>query len=103
KIPKKGVESRSKAIGILSAKVHEMQTSDKMKQFIDELKNKTDDEVIQKAVEECELDYERNHKIPQAEYKEYVTLQGQAEAAWQEAREKADFQLFQPYLEKLVE
>lgn len=101
KIPVKGVETRSQAIGILSAKVHQMQTSDKMKHFIDELKSVTD-EVIKKTVEECEHVYKRNKKIPEKEFKEYVILQGKAEAAWQEAREKADFSLFQPYLEKLV-
>lgn len=103
KVPKKGVETRSQAIGILSAKVHELQTSDRMKHFIDELKSTETDKITQKAIEESELIYERNHKIPQDEYKAYVTLQSQSEAAWQEAREKADFQLFQPYLEKLVD
>ncbi|WP_405101897.1 carboxypeptidase M32 [Oceanobacillus sp. FSL H7-0719] len=101
KIPVKGVETRSQAIGILSAKVHQMQTSDRMKQFIDELKSATDDVII-KAVDECEHIYNRNKQIPEAEFKEYVILQGNSEAAWQEAREKADFSLFQPYLEKLV-
>lgn len=103
KIPKKGVETRTEAIGILSSKVHELQTSDKMKNYISELKGKTEDRIIEKAVEECEKNYERNRKIPNEEYKEYVTLQGQGEAAWQEAREKAEFAIFEPYLEKLVE
>lgn len=101
KIPVKGVETRSQAIGILSAKVHQMQTSDKMKHFIDELKSATDN-VIKKTVEECEHIYKHNKKIPEKEFKEYVILQGNAEAAWQEARDKADFSLFQPYLEKLI-
>lgn len=103
KIPKKGVKTRSEAIGVLSSKVHEMQTSEKMQHFIESLKNETSDALIQKAVEECEKNYERSSKIPQDEYKEYVTLQGQSEAAWQEAREKADFSIFEPYLKKLVE
>lgn len=102
KIPKKGVETRSQAIGVLSSKVHQLQTSDQMKHFIDELKHAATDEMTKKNVEECQRVYNRNVKIPEAEYKEYVILQGKSESAWQEAREKADFNLFEPYLEKLV-
>ncbi|MFD1849495.1 carboxypeptidase M32 [Oceanobacillus bengalensis] len=103
KIPPKGVEQRSEVVGVLSEKVHQLETSEKMKQYIDALKNKTEDKIIQKAVETCEETYNRSSKIPIAEFKEYVMVQSKSEAIWQEAREKADFSLFQPYLEKLVD
>ncbi len=102
KIPKKGVEQRSEAVGFLSEKLHKLETSEKMKYFIDALKGNTEDEIMQKTIEECEEVYERNHKIPNAEFKEYVMLQSKSEAIWQEAREKGDFALFKPYLEKLA-
>ncbi|WP_036688161.1 carboxypeptidase M32 [Paucisalibacillus globulus] len=103
KIPKKGVEQRSEVVGYLSQKLHQMQVSNEIKGFIDELKGQTQDEVIQKSVLECEETYEKNRKIPEVEFKEYVMLQSKGEAVWQEAREKADFAMFQPYLEKLVD
>ncbi|WP_188453901.1 carboxypeptidase M32 [Virgibacillus oceani] len=103
KIPKKGVEQRSWVVGFLSEKLHQLETSERMKHFIDMLKDSVDDEVMKKTVEECEETYERNRKIPAEEYKEYVMLQSKSESIWQEAREKADFSLFQPYLEDLVE
>ncbi|ASN07373.1 carboxypeptidase M32 [Virgibacillus necropolis] len=103
KIPKKGVEQRSEVVGFLSEKLHQLETSKKMKYFIDVLKDHSDDEVIQKTVETCEENYERSRKIPIDEYKEYVMLQSKSESIWQEAREKADFASFQPYLEKLVD
>ncbi|WP_077326610.1 carboxypeptidase M32 [Virgibacillus siamensis] len=102
KIPKNGVEQRSEVVGFLSEKQHQIETSEKMKYFIDELKESTTDSLIRKAVEECEETYERNRKIPTDEYKAYVMLQSKSEAIWQEAREKNDFALFQPYLEKLA-
>lgn len=101
--PKKGVEGRSDVIATLSQKVQQMQTSDEMKQFIDELKGNTTDEVVQKSVEECEKSYDKLSKIPTEEYKEYVSLQSKSEAVWEEAKEKNDFNMFQPYLEKMVE
>lgn len=103
KIPKKAVEQRSEVVGYLSQKVHQMQVSAKMKEFIDELKDKTENEIIQKSILECQDTFEKNRKIPEEEFKDYVMLQSKSEAVWQEAREKADFTLFQPYLERLVE
>lgn len=102
KIPKKGVEQRSEVVGFLSEKVHQLETSEKMKYFIDLLKDRTEDEIISKTVKECEEVYERNRKIPNDEFKEYVMLQSKSESVWQEARQTDNFSLFQPYLEKLV-
>jgi len=103
KVPKKGVGQRSEVVGYLSQKLHQMQVSDKIKEFIDELKGKSTNEIIEKSILECEETYEKNRKIPETEFKEYVMLQSKGEAVWQEARDKADFAMFQPYLEKLVE
>ncbi|RDW22132.1 carboxypeptidase M32 [Oceanobacillus chungangensis] len=103
KIPKNGVEQRSEVVGFLAHKLHKLETSEEMKNYIDQLKGKTTNSIIQKSVEECEETYNKSSKIPSDEFKEYVMLQSKSEAIWQEAREKADFALFQPYLEQLVE
>ncbi|WP_106497445.1 carboxypeptidase M32 [Lentibacillus sp. Marseille-P4043] len=103
KIPKKGVGQRSEVVGLLSEKLHQLETSEKMKYITDMLMESTKDEIIRKTAEDCQETYERNKKIPHDEFKEYVMLQSKSEAIWQEAREKADFSLFQPYLEKLVD
>lgn len=103
KIPKKGVDQRSEVVGFLSEKLHQLETSEKMKYFIDTLKDKTNDDILRKTLQDCEETFERNKQIPHDEYKEYVMLQSRAESVWQEAREKDDFSLFQPYLEQLVE
>ncbi|WP_226034730.1 carboxypeptidase M32 [Aquibacillus saliphilus] len=102
KAPKKGTEQRSEVIGFLSQKLHHLSTSDKMKNFIDKLKDNTDNKIIQRSVEECEEEYNRNKKIPEQEYKEFIILQSKSETVWQEAREKNDFKILQPYLEQLV-
>jgi carboxypeptidase Taq len=103
KAPKNSVKERSKSIGVLSQKIHQMSTSEKMKEFIDELKGATNDPVIHKSILECEKEYNRNAKIPDDEFKEYVMLQAESESVWEEAREKADFEMFRPFLEKLVD
>ncbi len=102
KAPKKAVDQRSEVIGVLSQKVHEIQTSEKMKEYLDTLTDASTDSIIQKAVEEARESYERTVKIPAEEYKAYVTLQSKAESMWAEAKGSNDFKGFQPYLEELV-
>ncbi|TYR79986.1 carboxypeptidase M32 [Priestia megaterium] len=105
--PKKGVEQRSEVIGMLSSEAFKLSVSDEMASFITKLSSDqagayiTD--VTKEAIEECKKEYELNKKIPADEYKEYVILTSKAESVWEEAKDKADFSLFQPYLEKIVE
>ncbi|WP_270182253.1 carboxypeptidase M32 [Alkalihalobacillus sp. CinArs1] len=102
--PKKGAEQRSEVIGMMSSEVFNMSVSDEMKNYLSNLSNAKDqlDEKTVKAVEECQKEYDRNIKIPAEEYSEYVILSSKAESVWEEAKEKNDFELFRPYLEKLV-
>ncbi|MEB3749894.1 carboxypeptidase M32 [Geobacillus sp. FSL W8-0032] len=105
--PKKGVEQRSEVIGMLSEEVFRMSTSEEMAAFIAKLSPQGVyeqlDEVTQRTLDECKKKYERNKKIPADEYKEYVILCSKAESVWEEAKATADFALFRPYLERIVE
>ena len=104
--PKKGVEQRSEVIGMISSEVFKMSTSEEMAFFIAKLAAEeaqtSISDITKKAVKECKKVYERNNKIPANEYKEFVILQSKSGSAWEEAKEKADFSLFQPYLEQIV-
>jgi len=102
-IPKKGMDHRSDTIGLLSNKRNELKTSEKMKALIDQLKTENTTPVIKKSVEEAEREYEKFRSIPSQELTEFITLTSKSETVWQEAREKSDFSLLQPYLEKIVE
>jgi len=100
--PKQGMEQRSQVIGMLSTEVFKMSTSEEMASYIANLSKQDLPEITARMLEECKKDYDRNKRIPEDEYKEYVILQAQAESIWEEAKAKADFQMFLPYLEKLV-
>lgn len=103
-IPKKGMDQRSEVIGQLSELIHTLKTSDVMKQFLDVLPAQTeDDAVMRQTLKICQKEYDRDSKIPTSEYTAYVTLRSKAETVWQEAREKNDFSLLAPYLEKLID
>lgn len=102
--PKKGASQRSEVIGMLSSEVFEMSTSSEMAAYLAKLTPVTDDldEITSALLEECQKEYDRNKKIPAKEYRDYVVLQSKAEGIWEESKEKGDFSMFQPYLEKLV-
>ncbi|CAM3505098.1 carboxypeptidase [Aeromicrobium ponti] len=102
--PKQGVEQRSEVIGMISSEVFRMSTSEEMAAYIAKLSGKENlSEVTLKTLDECKKDYDRNKKIPAEEYKEYVILQSKAESIWEEAKVNSDFDMFRPYLEKLVD
>ncbi|MBM7645568.1 carboxypeptidase Taq [Scopulibacillus daqui] len=104
--PKKGAEQRSEVIGTLSSEVFQMSTSEEMRYYIDALTDPSvQDELSEKtrrSVAYSKKEYDKNVKIPEQEYKDYVILQAKAESIWEEAKEQADFGMLQPYLEKIV-
>ncbi|MFC4800540.1 carboxypeptidase M32 [Neobacillus sp. GCM10023253] len=100
--PKQGVGQRSEVIGVLSSEVFKMSTSEEMAAYIAGLSKAVLSDRTRKILEECKKNYELNKKIPAEEYREFVILQSNAESVWEEAKEKADFNMFKPYLEKLV-
>ena len=101
--PKKGAEQRSEVIGVLSSDLFNMSTSEEMASYIARLSNEPSlSEITRKTLDECRKDYDRNKKIPADEYREYVILQSKAETVWEEAKAESDFEMFRPYLEKLV-
>ncbi|MGY3716489.1 carboxypeptidase M32 [Sutcliffiella cohnii] len=104
--PKKGLEQRSEVIGMLSSDVFKLTTSEEMLEYITQLTQPEIynqlNEITQKSIDETKKNYEKNSKIPQEEYKEYVILSSKSEAVWEEAKANDDFFMLQPYLEKLV-
>lgn len=102
-IPKKAIPYRGEMLGYLSGEAYKLQTSDTMKEFIDFFVKVDDlDDVTKSMVESARKNYDQTKKIPENKYKEYTILTSNAEAAWEEAKEKSDFEIFRPYLESLV-
>jgi carboxypeptidase Taq len=105
--PRKGIEARSEVLGVLSAELFKMSVAPEMGEFIDYFQqsdvNVQLDEVTRRSIEECAKDYERSKKVPAALYEEYVSLTSQAESVWEEAKAQANFAMFQPYLDKVID
>lgn len=105
--PKKGAPLRAEAIGTLSAESFRMTTSEKMGEFLHILTEPGTydslDAITRASVREMQKDYDRSSKIPADRNQAYVVLASQAQSVWEEAKHTSDFELFRPYLEKIVE
>ncbi len=104
--PKKGRSIFANAIGTLSTENFKLTVSEEMGSLLEELSkpevNATLDEVTKAIVRERKRDYDKSKSIPAELYNEFVVLTNNAGVAWAEAREKNDFSIYQPFLEKIV-
>lgn len=105
--PRKGIAQRSEAVGTLSAESFKLATSAEMGELLAELTKPEQlaqlSEIDRRLVAETNKEYERNRRIPPDMYQQYVVLTSQAESAWEEAKEKDDFEGFVPYLEQIID
>ncbi|MDP4172295.1 MAG: carboxypeptidase M32, partial [Bacillota bacterium] len=104
--PKKGRPHFAKAIGTLSTESFKLSVSNEMGELLETLTSEEVysqlDEVTKACVRERKADYDKTKSIPADLYKEFVVTTSNANDAWEEAREKNDFSIFQPFLEKIV-
>jgi len=102
-MPIDGVKTRGRVIANLSAMQQDLMLNKQFCQLIKLAKIQTLN-LHEKAVIRI-LDNEiiKYTKIPQTLLEDFDLTTGQAQVAWREARDKNDFSLFAPYLEKIVE
>ncbi|MFP4001065.1 MAG: carboxypeptidase M32 [Thermoplasmata archaeon] len=106
-MPEGAIEGRSESKAHLSQLYHKKLTSEKTKKIIDELNKESTqaemDEVQRAAVREMTRDFQRRYKVPEELIKKMSKISTKAQSAWEKAREKSDFELFLPHLEKQIE
>lgn len=102
--PKKSVDNRSKIQGVLAGEIFNLTVSDEMNECLEILEKASDklDNVTNAIVNEMRKEYNKLTKIPADVYREYAELRGKSNMMWEEAKNKSDFSLFQPYLEKII-
>lgn len=103
-MPEKGAEFRAQQISTLSGVYHKMITDNTLGKWLEELSNDaTLNEKQKKNVELTKETYDKQKKFTT----EFVELMSKTVSecfqAWQTAKEKNDFSVYQPKLEKLVE
>jgi len=102
-MPAKAIESKSEQMSLLSSIIHKKLTSNELFNAVKKLRNnqsiRGDDKIM---IERLYKDLLKSRKIPNDFVKELSKEQSLAVKAWKEAKEKSNFKIFQPHLEKLV-
>lgn len=106
-MPSAGHNSRARQLKNISGMYHQIITSRRMANLLEYLEQKpvfkmlsSVDKVIVRDVRE---EHDRNKKLPSALVEEAAEVTAKAHNAWVDAREKSDFSIFMPHLEKIVE
>ena len=102
--PKDTAEGRGVALGILAGEQHKLFSAPEVGELLDFLWERKDEleHPVRRQVEELRRSYAQLTRIPADEYMEYAMLTNEASDVWHRAKEKSDFELFRPVLEKLV-
>ncbi len=105
--PKKAYDYYVEVSSKIETQIFEMETSDKYIELLDNAINSSEykklDEYKQIYFNNLKEDYEKNKRIPKDFYNKYVKNRSKAKQAWTEAKEKKDYNIFKPYLEKNIE
>lgn len=105
--PKLGQEGHVEALTHFSTEVFAMSTSEQMGEMLTELTKPAEYDALTDTwkfiVTRMKRDFDRNKRIPADLYKTYVQTQAEAGNIWVDAKEKSDFSLFAPYLQKMID
>jgi carboxypeptidase Taq len=103
-MPVKSAERRSQQLATLSGLVHERFTSDDMGALLEKLSiDNTLDEIQKRNVAYTQKQYRKARKYTTAFVEELSRTVSETFNAWQEAKQKNDFTIYAPKLQKLID
>lgn len=104
-MPPKAIDYRAEQLAYFSGRTHELftdpQCNDWLKACEDHSYPENSDEAVN--IREWRHSYDRATKLPTEHVEELERTTSMARNAWIEARQKSDFSIFKPHLEKIVE
>ena len=103
--PKRSAERRSKTMGFLSGRIHELMTGDEPREAFRTILDAGDtaEAHIRRRAELLKEESDDLLLVPADEYAAYQALLAEADAVWHEAKLKSDWPAFARYLEKIVD
>lgn len=104
-IPEKGYDSFVKASSFFASKAFKMKKEEKYLNLVETLNNNKEQlhPLMKPLVKNLQKDIDDSNAIPVQEMEEYHRLTNESYAKWQQAKENNDFNLWVPYLKKIVE
>jgi carboxypeptidase Taq len=106
-MPRKGTVPRAESLATLGRLAHEYFTADSIGALLSDLKDYAAklgyDSNDASLIRVTQREYDKAKRVPSKLVEEFARVTTHAEPAWEQAREKSDFKIFQPHLEKIVE
>lgn len=106
-MPPGGAEARGNQLALLGRLAHERATSPELGNLLEDLQAEAvhldPDSDEARLIKVAARDYEKATRVPADFVVEMTQVTTQAFQVWVEARQKSDFALFRPHLEKIVE
>ena len=105
-IPEPASENVMRIQSEIDSKLFKTKNSSKYKKMLEDCINSEEFKVLGKAERKC-LEkllkmYKKDADVPPTFYKKFAKLKEESVKIWCEAKEKNDFNIFKPYLEKIV-
>ena len=101
-MPKNSLNTRSEQSSLIQSIIHNKMTSDKFFQAVENLKKEKLDKRNSRLIEKLHKEISKAKKLPKEFVEELSKTASLAFNAWIDAKEKNNFTIFQPYLEKIV-
>ena len=105
-LPRGGVEHRSEQLALLAGLLHDRGTDPRLGELLGDVEGSrmvADPESPAAVnVREIRRDYDRERKLPRKLVAESARVTALAQQAWADAREAADYQVFRPWLERVL-
>lgn len=102
-MPPKAAPGRGQQLATIAGIAHRLATAPELRDLLDDLGNRGlegDDALL---VSESRYDYDKATKLPEDLVQAIALAQSSAYEAWMKAREEADFSIFQPSLENMID
>ncbi len=101
-MPPAAIELRVKQEGTLAEVIHELSTKEEIGDLIAAIKPEQLNEDERANFEEIKYGYELSRKVPSELVKELAEVGTCSCRAWEDAKKKSDYSIFQPWLGKII-
>ncbi len=102
-MPPRSVDERGEVLAILSSEKQRLFLSKEFRDALREAKNSTSSPKERGIIRVLERDMKYYERVPPSIVEEMEKVTSKARSVWKEAKERSNFSLFLPYLEKIVE
>ncbi len=99
------IEADSEQMSVIAERSYELTSDEQFAQAVQVLFENSQnlDDVLRHEIDVVQKDIQQTKKIPKQQYAEFSVLASKAYAVYVQAKKENNFQLFCPYLEKIVE